>query len=332
MQQRRFRQLLKYGVLCGAISAIVAYEFYLAFGNRKLERIGARVAHTTLVFAGEQQDGYLVEFEEAVTAEQLREALPALLRLRKLRVVMSELSIEDATLSVLRGAENIFQLNVASTQITDQSAATIATMPNLISLNLARCKISDKGLAALKPLARLQKLNLVGTNVTDAGLNQLQSFGALREVSVGWGRVTPEGVEAAQSRLTNVILTRVGPPYEDKYAAIRVTETNGAPLPAEGGPALDVCRRYFRAWQEKDVFTLKALFVNSENTRFGDAGDEYRAIRPQRIEAYSGFINPAAATLIVAGPSEEYDWVKYKVQLRCVDDQWRIEHSQMLIE
>ncbi|WP_343560390.1 DUF2231 domain-containing protein [Sphingobacterium sp.] len=80
--------------------------------------------------------------------------------------------------------ENIVQLKLGHTAITDQALATIKSMPFVSRLHLENTKVSDNGLLQLKGLQKLVYLNLVGTKVTVNGLANLKDVPNLKNVYI----------------------------------------------------------------------------------------------------------------------------------------------------
>ena len=78
--------------------------------------------------------------------------------------------------------EQLIELKLGSTFITDSALEVIAQFKNLMRLQLDRTKITDKGLANLKELQNLRYLNLVGTAVTEKGVLQLKDVKSLRSI------------------------------------------------------------------------------------------------------------------------------------------------------
>lgn len=80
--------------------------------------------------------------------------------------------------------ENIVQLKLGHTAITDQAFSTIKSMPVISRLHLENTKVSDNGLSQLKGLQKLIYLNLVGTKVTAKGLSKLKDIPSLKNVYI----------------------------------------------------------------------------------------------------------------------------------------------------
>lgn len=105
----------------------------------------------------------------------------------------------DAKLEVLIPIkENIAQLDLGRTAITDAGLKTVAKLPRLAQLDLRQTKVTDAGLEPLTALKNLQILNLYGTEITDAGLKQLAAIKSLKTVYV-WGT---KATEAGAKQLT----------------------------------------------------------------------------------------------------------------------------------
>lgn len=80
--------------------------------------------------------------------------------------------------------ENIVQLKLGHTAITDQALSAIKDMPVIARLHLENTKVSDGGLSQLKGLQKLIYLNLVGTKVTAKGLSNLKDIPSLKNVYI----------------------------------------------------------------------------------------------------------------------------------------------------
>jgi len=78
--------------------------------------------------------------------------------------------------------EQLIELKLGSSSITDSALLVIAQFENLMRLQLDYTKITDKGLANLTALQNLRYLNLVGTAVTEKGVLQLKDLKSLRSI------------------------------------------------------------------------------------------------------------------------------------------------------
>ncbi len=103
---------------------------------------------------------------------------------------------DDAKVAeILPLKENIVQLDLGRTIITDAALKTIAQLPRLVSLDLRQTKITDAGLESLIGLKKLESLNLYGTEITDAGLQHLAKLKSLKNVHLWQSKATKPGVK-----------------------------------------------------------------------------------------------------------------------------------------
>ncbi len=103
---------------------------------------------------------------------------------------------DDAKVAaILPIKENIVQLDLGRTIITDAALKTIGQMPRLVALDLRQTKITDAGLESLSGLKKLESLNLYGTEITDAGLKHLAKIKSLKNVYLWQSKATKPGVK-----------------------------------------------------------------------------------------------------------------------------------------
>jgi Planctomycete cytochrome C/Leucine rich repeat len=111
----------------------------------------------------------------------------------------------DAKLEVLIPIkDNVAQLDLGRTAITDAGLQTVAKLPRLAQLDLRQTKITDAGLESLTGLKHLQTLNLVGTAVTDAGLKQLAAIKSLKSVYLWNSKATEAGARQLTASIKGV--------------------------------------------------------------------------------------------------------------------------------
>ncbi len=101
---------------------------------------------------------------------------------------------DEKVAAILPLKENIVQLDLGRTVITDAALKTIGQLPRLISLDLRQTKITDAGLESLIGLKKLETLNLYGTEITDAGLKHLAKIKSLKNVHLWQSKATKAGV------------------------------------------------------------------------------------------------------------------------------------------
>jgi len=105
----------------------------------------------------------------------------------------------DADVALLADvAEQVYALNLAKAQVSDEGLAVLAKLKNLSQLHLENSSIADSGLAHLTPLANLQYLNLYGTGITDAGLKPLEGLKHLRKLYVWQTKVSYDAAQGLE--------------------------------------------------------------------------------------------------------------------------------------
>lgn len=110
--------------------------------------------------------------------------------------------VTDAQVALLAPvADQIYELNLAGTKVTDEGLAVLARMKNLHRLHLERTGVTDAGLANLTDLPSLEYLNLYGTSVTDDGLQQLKALKSLKELFLWQSKVTDAGAQRLKQSL-----------------------------------------------------------------------------------------------------------------------------------
>lgn len=97
--------------------------------------------------------------------------------------------------AILPLKENIVQLDLGRTIVTDAALKTVAELPRLISLDLRQTKITDAGLEALTALKKVETINLYGTEISDAGLKHLAKIKSLKNVYLWQSKATEAGVK-----------------------------------------------------------------------------------------------------------------------------------------
>jgi len=117
-------------------------------------------------------------------------------------------SCNDAKLEVLLPLkEQIAQLDLARTAITDVGMKTIGKLPRLASLDLRQTAITDAGIQHLAQSSHLRTLNLYGTQVSDAGLKHLHSLKGLRNVYLWQTKATEAGAKQLTAAIPGVTVS-----------------------------------------------------------------------------------------------------------------------------
>ena len=109
--------------------------------------------------------------------------------------------IDDNALAKLSPlAENIIELEIAFSEVTNEGLAIVSTMPNLEKLYLQKTGISDNALTHLEGLNHLRYLNLYGTQITDTGLENLIDLPSLDSLFIWETNVTKEAADSFKER------------------------------------------------------------------------------------------------------------------------------------
>lgn len=96
---------------------------------------------------------------------------------------------------------NIAQLDLARTRITDTAFTSIAQMSRLTHLDLRKTKTTDTGLAQLTALKNLISLNLYGTEITDESVASLSAIKTLKSITVFESNMTEAGLNKLKAEL-----------------------------------------------------------------------------------------------------------------------------------
>ena len=109
--------------------------------------------------------------------------------------------IDDGALAKVSPlADNIIELEIGFSDLTNEGLSIVSAMPNLEKLYLQKTEISDKALTHLKGLNRLRYLNLYGTQISDTGLDELLDLPSLSSLFVWETNVTKEAADAFKER------------------------------------------------------------------------------------------------------------------------------------
>jgi Leucine-rich repeat (LRR) protein len=115
---------------------------------------------------------------------------------------------DDTKIALLLPLKNqIAQLDLGRTVITDAALKTLSEFSHLAVLDLRQTKITDAGLAALTGLQKLQTLNLYGTEITDTGLKSLLALKNLKQVTAFQTKITPSGVKLLTDAIPSLQVT-----------------------------------------------------------------------------------------------------------------------------
>ncbi|MEM7010029.1 MAG: c-type cytochrome domain-containing protein [Verrucomicrobiota bacterium] len=108
---------------------------------------------------------------------------------------------DDKVAAIGSISENIAQLELQRTKVTDAGLATVADLPRLTRLDLNSTEVGDEGMKHLSGLKNLQYLNLYQTKVSDAGLAEIGKIKSLKNVYLWKSEVTEAGAKKLQDQL-----------------------------------------------------------------------------------------------------------------------------------
>ncbi|MEQ1751323.1 MAG: c-type cytochrome domain-containing protein [Prosthecobacter sp.] len=114
---------------------------------------------------------------------------------------------DEKVTALLPLKDQLAQLDLGRTVVTDGALKTVAQLSHLAVLDLRQTKITDAGLASLIGLKKLQTLNLYGTEITDAGLKNLAGIKSLKQVTIFMTKATPAGAKALSDAIPGVQVT-----------------------------------------------------------------------------------------------------------------------------
>tara|TARA_R110002096_G_scaffold435701_2_gene662183 strand:+ start:3395 stop:4342 length:948 start_codon:yes stop_codon:yes gene_type:complete len=97
--------------------------------------------------------------------------------------------------------QNIAQIDLSRTQVTDAGLKYLGEMPRLTRLDLHSTKVTDSGIKELASLKNLTYLNLYDTEVSDAALSEIAKIKSLKNVYLWKSKVTPKGAATLQKEL-----------------------------------------------------------------------------------------------------------------------------------
>jgi hypothetical protein len=110
-----------------------------------------------------------------------------------------------------------------------------------------------------------------------------------------------------------------------------ITAQNGEPLPDDGGPQLDVIRKYIAALQARQGPLLYSLMTTPSDVEITDEmWSNYQLSAPKLVERFEGFTRGDDATVVVFGPwGDGNSPSQATFQLRRLNGQWRVADSEI---
>lgn len=124
-------------------------------------------------------------------------------------LVLHETSISDAVLADAGTLPKLRVLDVRGSRISDLGLAGLANAPKLEELVLDDTLIKGHNLKAIGQLTKLRKLSLSGTQVGDKELENLGSLGRLESLDLSFTRISDAGMRTVGT-LTNLRSLQLG--------------------------------------------------------------------------------------------------------------------------
>jgi len=116
--------------------------------------------------------------------------------LLRVKAPFGENKFNDEALEALEAVgENIVELEIGGSDISDEGLSALSSMVNLERLYLQKTSVTDEGLYYLSDLKRLQYLNLYDTAVTDDGLEYLEDLKNLKSLYLWGSKVSAAGAQ-----------------------------------------------------------------------------------------------------------------------------------------
>nr|WKN36517.1 hypothetical protein K4G66_29585 [Tunicatimonas sp. TK19036] len=167
---------------------------------------GLRAAHR-MQWKAEQELAELVSQVVYEEAPYLIENDPEAPDLVTLQMRFPPVAFQDQDLIAIRPLyEQLSEVSLISSEISDDGLYHIGQMKQLRSLNLQKTNIDGSGLVYLTELPQLETLDLSHTDVTDANLLYITRFPALRELYLYETPVSKPVLEALQTHCPSLTI------------------------------------------------------------------------------------------------------------------------------
>lgn len=116
--------------------------------------------------------------------------------LKQLRILQSPLKDED--LNIIARIENLEDLDLDFTQITDAGLANLKSCEKLRSLNLTQENLTDNAIDSILKIPNLSELYIHHAAITDEGLKKISQLKNMQVLRVAPGFFTSEGLRQIQ--------------------------------------------------------------------------------------------------------------------------------------
>ena len=120
-----------------------------------------------------------------VTTADIRAALQDFQSYPRLELQLRGSQITDDTISVLRDVQNVMDIDLSSTGVSDRGLRHLAALHHLKSLWIDESVLTDVGIRNIANIASLRRLSIMGTKIDRAKVERLLSLlGDLPQVNV----------------------------------------------------------------------------------------------------------------------------------------------------
>ncbi|MBA3858496.1 MAG: hypothetical protein C0507_16435 [Cyanobacteria bacterium PR.3.49] len=167
----------------------------------------------------------LMEFENHVdslqrwTDEDIISRMHILPKLHNL--VLYGRGISDYGIKLLEKCDNLKELHLVDTNVTDKGLQSFANMRSLKWLSIDTANITDSGIAYLRNLSQLEGLQLANTRASDDGLSVLLNYPQLEYLEASGCNITEKGIYFI-SRVSSLLSLRIAAPavFDDGFLGL----------------------------------------------------------------------------------------------------------------
>ncbi len=162
-------------------------------------------------------------------------------------------------------AEQVYALNLAGSQVSNEGLAVLTNLKNLGRLHLENSTVTDAGLSHIAKLERLEYLNLYGTGITDAGIAQLKGLKHLENLYLWKTKVSYDAAMELEKQIPGL---KVDLGYDHPVIArMRLTkqmERAQAQVKDAAASALEAKQKWEQAKQNADAARKRRAEIQKE--------------------------------------------------------------------
>lgn len=120
---------------------------------------------------------------------------------------VSMLNLRKEQLQMLGGlSKNIYGLNLSDHSLNDDDVQVLKELENLKRLDVRNTGLTDRFLENISGLTNLDYFNLVGTNITDDGMKYIERMKGLRKVYCWKTKITIEAINVLKQKRPEIFL------------------------------------------------------------------------------------------------------------------------------